>query len=388
MSEEPLRATAEMCALCPKLCRHVCTVATVTRSEADLPNEKCRFAGEGWARGHFRPDEVEHLYACCLCGLCTAWCEPGWDVPAVIEAARRDIARAGLAPEPAQRMAAHVQNLGNPLGEPRGTRLAPIADQVAPLPEQADVLLFFGCNTLYRQVEIARATLALLEAAGQEVTVWREEACCGEPLRALGFLDEARASAEALLGAVRASGARRVVFTCPSCLRMVREVYPRLGLALPEGVEWLHHTAYLLDLLEAGHLAPGRALGWRATYHDPCALGRGLGLYEAPRRLLGRLPGVQVVEMFHHGERALCCGAGGGMGGLDLRIAVEAGRKVVAMAQAAGADHLVTACPTCKGSFARHTAASEGLEVWDVAEALAAALEALPGPQARRARSS
>ncbi|MGC8838407.1 MAG: (Fe-S)-binding protein [Anaerolineae bacterium] len=375
MNEEALRATAEMCALCPKLCRHVCTVATVTRSEADTPNEKCRFAWEGWARGHFRPDEVAHLYACCLCGLCTAWCEPGWDVPAVIEAARQDAVRAGLAPEPARQMAAHVRSLGNPLGEPRERRLTALGDLIASLPDQAEVLLLFGCNTLYRQVEIARAVLALMGATGQSFTVWREEACCGDPLRALGFVDEARASAEALLEAVRASGARRVVFTCPSCLRMVRDVYPRLGLALPEGVEWLHHTTFLLGLLEEGRLVPGHALNWHATYHDPCALGRGLGQYDAPRELLRRLPGVHLVEMFHHRERAFCCGAGGGMGGLDLRVAVEAGKKVVALAQAAGADHLVTACPTCKGSFARHTAASEGLEVWDVAEALAAALQ-------------
>lgn len=373
MSEETLRTTAEMCALCPKLCRHVCTVATVTRSEADTPNEKCRFAWEGWARGHFHPGEVRHLYACCLCGLCTAWCEPGWDVPSVIEAARRDIARAGLAPEPARQMAAHVRTLGNPLGEPRERRLAPIADQVARLPDRAEVFLFFGCNTLYREPEIAQATLALMEAAGQRATVWREEACCGEPQRALGFVDEARASAEALLQAVRASGARRVVFTCPSCLRMVREVYPRLGLSLPEGVEWVHHTAFLLELVQAGRLVPLRALEWRAAYHDPCALGRGLGQYDAPRDLLGHLPGMHLVELFHHRERALCCGAGGGMGGLDLRVAVEAGKKVVALAQAAGADHLVTACPACKGSFVRHAGEGQGLEVWDVAEALAAA---------------
>lgn len=374
MNEKALRETAEMCSLCPKLCRHVCTVATVTRSEADTPNEKCRFAWEGWARSRFRPDEVAHLYVCCLCGLCTAWCEPGWDVPAVLEAARRDVARAGLAPEAAKQMAAHVRTLGNPLGEPRERRLAALGDRVASLPERAEVLVFFGCNTLYRQPEIARATLALMEAAGQSFTVWREEACCGEPQRALGFVDEARASAEALLRAVRASEARRVVFTCPSCLRMVRDVYPRLGVSLPEGVEWLHHTAFLLELVQAGRLRPRRALDWQATYHDPCALGRGLGQYDAPRELLGHLPGVRLVEMFHRRERAFCCGAGGGMGSLDPRVAVEAGRKVVALAQAAGADHLVTACPTCKGSFARHTAASEGLEVWDVAEALAAAL--------------
>lgn len=374
MNEEVLRETAQMCSLCPKLCRHVCTVATVTRSEADTPNEKCRFAWEGWARGYFRPDEVAHLYACCLCGLCTAWCEPGWDVPPVLEAARRDVVRAGLAPEPARQMAAHVRSLGNPLGEPRERRLAALGDRVAPLPARAEVLLFFGCNTLYRQPEIARATLALMEAAGQSFTVWREETCCGEPQWVLGFVDEARASAEALVQAVQESGARRVVFTCPSCLRMVRDAYPRLGVSLPEGVEWLHHTAFLLELVQAGKLAPHRTLDWRATYHDPCALGRGLGEYNAPRELLGHLPGVRLVEMFHHRERAFCCGAGGGMGGLDLRVAVEAGRKVVALAQATGADHLVTACPTCKGSFARHTAASGGLEVWDVAEALAAAL--------------
>ncbi|MBC7223753.1 MAG: (Fe-S)-binding protein [Anaerolineae bacterium] len=374
MNEEALRETAEMCALCPKLCRHVCTVATVTRSEADTPNEKCRFAWEGWTRGHFRPDEVRHLYACCLCGLCTAWCEPGWDVPRVMEAARRDAAQAGLAPEPAHQMATHVQRLGNPLGEPPERRLHPIADQVAGLPERAKVLLFFGCNTLYRQPEVAQATLTLMEAAGQRVTVWREEACCGEPLRALGFVDEARASGEALLQAVAASGARRVVFTCPSCLRMVRETYPRLGVSLPQGVEWLHHTTFLLELVRTGKLAPTHPLDWQATYHDPCALGRGLGQYDAPRELLGHLPGVRLVEMFHHRERALCCGAGGGMGGLDLRVAVEAGRKVVSLAQGAGADHLVTACPTCKGSFARHAGEGQGLEVWDVAEVLVAAL--------------
>jgi len=377
MHLDAVKEEARICAACYKMCRHVCTVGTITCSEADLPNFRAEIAWRAAENGAFTPSGVERIYRCCTCGLCQAWCEPGWDVAKITLLARRDIVEMGMAPQAAVTVNRNVIEARNPHGQ--ADKMAAVRDVLTDLSAAAETLVFFGCNTLLRQPEIALAMLKVLRAADIEFTVLTDEPCCGEPQRLMGFVDDAVETARATVAAIATTGARRVIFTCPSCLRLFSHEYAEWGVLLPEGVELLHVSQFLEELLARDQrfavslTHPFGDAPTRAVYHDPCMLGRCLGEYDAPRRAITAVPGVELVELQHNRERALCCGAGGGLAATDLRLSIEIGKKVVNLAAEAGAGLLVTACPTCKQSFARHAGHMDGLGVMDLIELVAAA---------------
>jgi Fe-S oxidoreductase len=132
-------------------------------------------------------------------------------------------------------------------------------------------------------------------------------------------------------------GVEEVVFSCAGCYRMFKEEYPKF-VDVPFKVR--HISEFLAD--KDLKLKP---LDKELTYHDPCHLGRHSGVYDAPRKLLSKIPGARFKEMPHNRETALCCGGGGGVRSAypDLSGKVAARR----VDEAAFADVLVTTCPFC-----------------------------------------
>lgn len=376
MKLEAVETTARLCARCMKMCRHVCTTHVVTRNEADTPNERCATAHRALQRGHFLQEEVPYMFEkCAVCGLCLEWCETHWDAGEVMVAARADIVDQGLAPREAVQLNQSIVDQGNPYGQPRQERFAPVAQPAKDLPDTAEVLYFVGCDTLYRQPEIAQAAMKVMHAAGVDFTVLKEgEQCCGEPQRLLGFWDAAVDTARQNAAAIQKSGAKRVVFTCPSCLKVVKQFYPQWGVTLPQGVELLHMTEFLQQLLAEGKITLAQALDQRVTYHDPCDLGRRLEIYDPPRAVLQALPGVEFVELQLSRSKSNCCGAGGGLEATNPGLVLEASQGVIQMARDVAAGVLATACPTCKHSFWRHTYQDDGLQTRDVVELVALAM--------------
>jgi len=376
MKLEAVETTARLCARCMKMCRHVCTTHVVTRNEADTPNERCGTAYRALQRGHFLPDEVPYMFEkCAVCGLCLEWCETHWDAGEVMVAARADIVDQGLAPQAALEMNKAIVEQGNPYGQPPEERFAPVADLIHDLPDQADVLYFLGCDTLYRQPEIAVAAMKVMQAAGVDFTVLKDaERCCGEPQRLLGFWDAARETARHNAASIEKCAAKRVVFTCPSCLKVVKTFYPEWGVSLPEGIELLHMTQFLQELLAEDKITLSHEVVKRVTYHDSCDLGRRLGIYDAPRAVIQALPGAQFAELQLNRSKSNCCGAGGGLEATNPALVIEASKSVIKMARDVSAEILITACPTCKHSFWRHTYQDDGLETRDIVELVAVAL--------------
>ena len=149
--------------------------------------------------------------------------------------------------------------------------------------------------------------------------------------------------------------------SCPICLRVFREDY-----AL-EGIEVLHHSEYIERLIAAGKLKvrPGET---DFVYHDPCELGRGCGIYDAPREVIGRIG--RLVEPEQTREHALCCGSGVANIAIDDEGQRRIGRSVAASLAATGAGAVVTACPLCKKAIAR----GNDMPVYDLSEVVADAL--------------
>ncbi|MCC6147070.1 MAG: (Fe-S)-binding protein [Anaerolineaceae bacterium] len=376
MELQKVERLARLCETCPKMCRHVCTTHVVTRSEADTPNERSSIAYRALLRGYFFPEEAPYMYEkCATCGLCLAWCETGIDVGEIMLAARVDLVNAGMAPAAAAAVQRNVQNQGNPHGEPASERYAAIMDEFQALPNTAEVLYYAGCDTLYRQPEIAKAALKVLRAAGVDHTMIKSgEPCCGEPLRLMGYIEDFKATARKVMDGIAETRARTVVCTCPSCLRMLKEVYREHGIEAPAGVEFLHMSEYLLRLTASGQLKLTTPVHLKTTYHDPCDLGRRQEIYEPPREVLTSLPGIQFQEMFFNRRDARCCGAGGGLAATNLELVIKASKTVVNLAQDVSAEVLVTACPTCKTSFHRQTYKLDDLKTMDLIELVAMAL--------------
>jgi len=150
--------------------------------------------------------------------------------------------------------------------------------------------------------------------------------------------------------AVRAIGARRLVATCPSCYHTWAHEYPRM-LDEPLGFE-VYHSVELLDELIAEGKIKLHGFSQPITYHDPCDLGRTSGIFDAPRRVINAIPGIQFTEMEDHGELSLCCGGGGDVEMADASVTAAVSKRRIEQAQATGARVVVSACQQCNRTLA------------------------------------
>ncbi len=230
----------------------------------------------------------------------------------------------------------------------------------------SDTLYFVGCLPYYdpmfrgigaEGVEIAQAAIRILNHLGIEPQVLADERCCGHDQLWEGDLETFQALARLNLERLTASGARRIVTTCPECARTLKLDYPQFVGA--HHLEVMHLSELVAGLgvrQPRGRLAPARpaVAGLQTephsliTYQDPCRLGRHMGAYDAPRQVLTGL-GLQVAEMERSSKTALCCGTScwTACGQVGKNIQVERLRE----ARATGAALLVTACVKCQIHF-------------------------------------
>lgn len=221
---------------------------------------------------------------------------------------------------------------------------------------------FAGCMTL-----LTPRTLSAMErifaSAGEKVW-WADRnggVCCGRPLKLSGETDSARRMMEYNTGLFRRHGITTLVTSCPICLKVFKEDYNL------QGIEVLHHSEYIARLLRSGRLAL-RAGSEKFTYHDPCELGRGGGIYEAPREVI-KAVGI-LTEAAHNRENALCCGSSLANTAITDAQQLLIASSLTAELDSTGAPTIVTACPLCKKALARTARA----QVRDLSEVVADAI--------------
>jgi Fe-S oxidoreductase len=171
------------------------------------------------------------------------------------------------------------------------------------------------------------------------------------------------------------------VTASPHAYHTFRNEYPKLKgkLKLDDApdIQVSHHTQMLADLLDRGDLKLAVRIEKRVAFHDPCYLGRHNGVYEAPRKVLAAIPGVELVELPRAGRDSFCCGGGGGRMWLEGEGAHRISELRAMDAAAAKVDVLATACPYCMSNLTDGiTVAGYGdtIQVKDVAELVAEAL--------------
>jgi L-lactate utilization protein LutB/heterodisulfide reductase subunit B len=314
------------------------------------------------ARGRLMEAVESGLYLCTACGACTEVCPSTIKTRKGIIAIRTKAveAKKGLTPEHLA-VISSVRNYDNPWQTPRRQK----GKWAEGLDAKGEVLYFAGCSTSLLFPENAKRSVRLMRRAGVEPSFLGEkEKCCGSTARKLGDERLAREKLKACISDFKRAGAKLVVTSCPGCASALNREPDLLESA---GVKVQHISQFLADRIDALNLRLLPELG-KVTYHDPCDLGRELGEYDAPRRLLSGVLGPSLVEMERSRRHSACCGAGSGVKSAHPELARSMAADRVAMARSVGASTMVTACPWCVQSL-REAAGTE-VEVLDIAELL------------------
>lgn len=327
------------------------------------------------------------MWHCSTCRACEEHCPLSISSPGLLTRERGKLVEEGveLPPEGIEALES-IHKHKNPWGVPKRKKAAWVRKAKAPvlarLKRPVEILYFTGCTAPVdtRAVGSVNALAKIFHAVEEDWAVLADkEPCCGDAARVwgeLGLYEECYAeTVEAVTGQ-----AKRIVTTSPHCSHTMTNLYPGLAQALdgetPDAAI-SHYSVFLAGLIESGRLKPGPAAMNRVTYHDPCYLGRWAGEFEAPRRVLAAVPGLELREMPRNRAGSLCCGGGGGRLFQDFEAPDSPAAIRLREAAATGAQALVTACPICLIMFtdALKTTGLEGeIEVIDLAELVAGSL--------------
>jgi heterodisulfide reductase subunit D len=214
----------------------------------------------------------------------------------------------------------------------------------------ANTLLFAGCSADRASGRGGVIALAkLMQRAGEEFAILgAEERCCGLFAFDLGFRREYERLKSLNLATIRDAGIKRIVVACGSCQRIWREYVKTAATDL----DVLHGVEYVAQVLQSARLKFTRPVKKTVTYHDSCHLGRGCGVYTAPREILRAVPGVELVEMPRNQRWSWCCGGGGGVPEADPQLAQGTASDRMHEASGTGAELVLTSSAVCQRSFA------------------------------------
>jgi len=221
---------------------------------------------------------------------------------------------------------------------------------VKPFTEEMELLYFPGCYLCYdpRLKKVARATAEVLNRAGVDFGILgAEENCCGESIRKTGDEELFKRLARENIKSFIDHGVKKILVSSPHCYHTFKNEYPDFRV----NFEIVHISQYLLELINEGRLKIAGSYGKKITYHDPCYLGRHNGIYDEPRELLKKIPGLELVEMPDSMQDSLCCGGGGGRIWMETPKGERFSDLRLQQAVAVGAQALVTSCPYCITHF-------------------------------------
>ncbi len=241
-----------------------------------------------------------------------------------------------------------------------------------------EYLYFVGCAGSFddRNKKTSRALAKLLQRAGIDFAILGpSEMCNGDQARRAGneyiFQMLAMQNVETFDG----MGVKKIITQCPHCFNVLKNDYPQVG----GNYEVIHHSQLLDDLVRDGRLSlAGASLEERVTYHDSCYLGRHNDVYLAPRRVVGSLAGIDLVEMPRNGTKGMCCGAGGARMWMEENTGKKVNTERSQEAIATGASRIAVACPFCYVMFddgVKGEGKDEEVKVQDIAEMLWEAIE-------------
>ncbi len=214
--------------------------------------------------------------------------------------------------------------------------------------DKARTVYFIGCQaSMFRSLAgIADSMVRILKYVGEDFTILGGgEWCCGYPLLLIGDVEGFRRFAEHNIAEIEKRGAECVVFTCAGCYKTFKKEIPGL-LGIKLNFEVLHSTQLLASYIREGAIKTVDTAEKEVTYHDPCDLGRHMGIYSEPRTIIREL-GLKLVEIGQSYEKSMCCGGGGLQRVVRDDIAVKIAKERAKQIVETGVGTVITACPSC-----------------------------------------
>lgn len=323
------------CAMCANMCKHSCPTYLASGNEAITPQKIARlilYEEKGFLEDKRGFSDV--VFQTTMCGACMKHCVyDDWDLRRLMQMARSKVLNEGLLPAETMKRLETFRKFGNPHGErrliERGTGTAGY---------------FVSCS-VYKDEQLLKATERVISSSKGRVRQFGgADMCCGAPLYHVGDNDGFKEVARKMKREIEKRGLRKLVVPCPNCIKIMKQVYPEIGLEL--NVEFIHTVEYLGGLLKQRRIALKKGNG-TATYHDPCILVNDLGIVGSPRSILRAL-GYEIREPVYSKENTHCCGGlpGARVGFTGLVDKVKSMRT--GELKQTGADIYVSACPTCK----------------------------------------
>lgn len=369
-------------------------IPEAAKAEAERP-----LVGDVEVNGIIDP---EVLWSCTTCGACVEQCPVDIEhVDHIIDMRRYQVLIESEFPSELAGLFKNLENKGNPWGQNAKDRLnwinevdfdIPVFGKDADSFDGYDYLFWVGCAGAYedRAKKTTKAVAELLATAGVKFMVLgAEETCTGDSARRAGneflFQQLAAQNIEVINSVFEGveDKKKKIVVTCAHCFNALNNEYPQVG----GNYEVVHHTQLLNRLVRQKQLIPVASVSQNVTYHDPCYLGRHNKVYNAPRELM-EASGSTLVEMPRHGERSMCCGAGGARMWMEEQLGkrinvdrVDEGLNTLAANPGATPGKIATGCPFCRvmlndGVTARQEKGEgEGVEVVDVAQLMLDAID-------------
>jgi Fe-S oxidoreductase len=323
----------------------------------------------------------EELFACTTCMACVQECPVNNEhIPAIIELRRSLVLMESNFPPEVQVVFKNLETNFSPWAFPASARADWAEGMNIPHMSEAkdaEILFWVGCAGAFdaRYTKVTQAFAKLMQKAGIRFAILgTEEKCTGDSARRIGNEYLAQMLMKENITTLNGYHVKKIVTTCPHCFNTLKNEYPQFG----GTYEVVHHTEFLMNLINEGRLKPAKENAATVTFHDSCYLGRYNDIYDQPREILNAIPRVNAVEMKRSKSKGFCCGAGGGRMWMEehegKRVNVERTEEALALQP----DIIGTACPFCMTMVedgVKDKEAAERVKVKDLAELLLASVE-------------
>jgi Fe-S oxidoreductase len=380
--ERDLNEALISCEKC-HFCNTVCPVVDTRVTQGPFGINRTIYYGLKW--NEFNEELRDLVYSCSTCGKCDLMCKKvsrALPLTELIEKARELILEK-IGPMPDQKKALNYMHVvGNPWGYPVKKRTEWAEDlgiKLVSKENKVDVLFFVGCVSSYdpQGQRIAQSLSKILKQAGVNFGILEKERCSGSEARRMGEIGLFEELSEANMEMFEKAGISHIVTGDPHSFYSFSQEYADRGTS----IIYHHYTQFLNELIDKGKLNLNRKVYKKVTYHDPCYLGRHSKVFEEPRTLIQRIPGITLVEMENNREDSNCCGMGGGRMWMEpaegLMPSQVIAEKRIQQALDTGAEILLTACPFCNISLTdavKILDKEDAIQIIDITELISMAL--------------